>query len=64
MSFGHRIKFKEKNQANGSFAVPVLKYSPGITNCHLEELQNLDMKMRNLLTIHGPHHPKAAVDHL
>jgi len=61
MSFGHRIKFKEKNQAWIIFAVPVLRYSPGITNCYLEEL--LDMKM-NLLTIHGQHHPKADVDHL
>jgi len=43
-------------------AVPVLRYSFGIINCHQEELQKLDWKTRKLLTIHGQHHPKADVD--
>jgi hypothetical protein len=45
-------------------AVPVLRYSFGIINCHQEELQKLGRKTRKLLTIHGQHHPKADVDHL
>ena len=34
-------------------AVPVLRYSFGITISHQEELQKLDRKMRKLLNIHG-----------
>jgi len=45
-------------------AVPVLRYSFGISISHREELQKLDRKMRKLLTIHGQHHPKADVDRL
>ena len=55
---------KETIQANGSLAVPVLRYSFGIINWHQEELQNLDRKMRKLLTIHEEHHPRADVDDL
>jgi hypothetical protein len=61
---GTELSSKNKIQASGSFAVPVLRYNLGIINWHQEKLQNLDMKMRNLLTIHGQHHPKADVDHL
>jgi len=45
-------------------AVPVLRYSFGIVNWHQEELQKLDQKTRELLNIHGQHHPKADVDRL
>jgi GNAT superfamily N-acetyltransferase len=45
-------------------ALPVLRYSFGIINCHQEELRKLDRKARKLLTIHGQHHPKADVDSL
>ena len=51
-------------QAIGSLAVPVLRYSFGIINWPLEELQKLDREIRKLLTIHGQHHPKADVDRL
>jgi len=55
---------KDKIQAIGSLAVPVLRYSFGIINWHQEELQNLDRETRKLLTIYGQHHPKADVDRL
>ena len=45
-------------------AVPVLRYSFGIVNWFQEELQKLDRKTRELLTIHGEHHTKADVDRL
>jgi len=45
-------------------AVPVVRYSFGITISHQEELQKLDRKMRKLLNIHGQHHPKADIDQL
>jgi len=61
---GTELSTKNKIQAIGSLAVPVLRYSSGIANWHQEELQKLDQKMRKLLTIHGQHHPKADVDRL
>jgi len=59
---GTELSAKNKIQAIGSLAVPVLRYSFGIVNWHQEELQKLDWKTRKLLTIHGQHHPKADVD--
>jgi hypothetical protein len=61
---GTELSAKNKIQAIGSLAVPVLRYSFGIINWHQEELQKLDRKTRKLLTIHGQHHPKADVDRL
>ena len=58
------LSAKNKIQATGSLAVPLLRYSFGIVNWHQEELQKLDRKTRKLLTIHGQHHPKADVDRL
>jgi alkylhydroperoxidase/carboxymuconolactone decarboxylase family protein YurZ len=50
-SFGDRIKCKNKIQAIGLLAVPVLRYGFGIVNWHQEERQKLDRKTRELLTI-------------
>jgi len=61
---GTELSAKNKIQAIGSLAVPVLRYSFGIVNWHQEELQKLDRETRKLLTIHGQHHPKADVDRL
>ena len=58
------LNAKNKIQATGSLAVPVLRYSFGIVNWHQEELQKLDRKTRKILTIHGQHHPKEDVDRL
>ena len=61
---GTELSTKNKIQAIGSLAVPVLKYIFGIINWHQEELQKLDRIMRKPLAIHGQHHPKADVDRL
>jgi len=61
---GTELSAKNKIQAIGSLAVPVLIYSFGIVKWHEEELQKLDRKTRKLLNIHGQHHPKADVDRL
>ena len=61
---GTELSAKNKIQAIGSLAVPVLRYSFGIVNWHQEELQKLDRKTTKLLTIYGQHHPKADVDRL
>ena len=58
------LSAKNKIQAIGSLAVPVLRYSFRIVNWHQEELQKLDRKTRKLLTTHGQHHPKANADRL
>ena len=60
---GTELSAKNKIQAIGSLAVPVLTYGFGIVNWHQEELQKLDQKTK-LLTIHGQHHPKADIDRL
>jgi hypothetical protein len=60
--YGTELSAKNKIQAIGSLAVPALRYSSGIVNWCLEELQKPDRKMRKLLTIHGQHHPMADVD--
>jgi len=61
---GTELSAKNKIQAIGSLAVPVLRNSFGIVKWHQEELQKLDRKTRKLLTIHGQRHPKADVDRL
>jgi len=61
---GTELSAKNKIQAIGTLAIPVLRYSFGIINWHQEELQKLDWETRKLLTIHGQHPPKADVDHL
>ena len=61
---GTELIAKYKIQASGSSVVPGLGYTLGIVNWHQEELKNLERKRRELLTIHGQHHPKADVDRL
>jgi len=58
------LNAKDKIQAIGSLAVPVLRYSFGIITWHQAELKKLDQKTRKLLTIHGQHNTKADVDRL
>jgi exonuclease III len=58
------LSAKNKMQATGSLAVPVLRYSFGIINWDQEKIQKLDRKTRKMLTIHGQHHPRADIDHL
>jgi hypothetical protein len=53
-----------KMQATGLLAVPALRYSFGIINWHKEQIKKIDRKIRNLLTIHGQHHPRAHIDRL
>jgi hypothetical protein len=55
---------KNKMQAIGSLAIPVLRYSFGNINWHQEEILKLDRKARKMLTIHGQHNPKADIDRL
>ena len=61
---GTELSAKNKIQAIGSLAVPVLIYSFGIVKWHEEELQKLDRKTRKLLNIHGQHNTKADVERL
>jgi hypothetical protein len=61
---GIELTVRNKIQAIGSLAIPVLRYCFGIVTWQQVEMQKLDRKMKKLLTIHGQHHPKADVDHL
>jgi hypothetical protein len=58
------LSAKNKMQATGSLAVPILRYSFGIINWHQEEIQKLVRKTRKMLTIHGQRHPIADIDRL
>jgi hypothetical protein len=62
--FDTELSVKNKIQAVGALALPVLGCSFGIINWCQEELRKLDRKTRKLLTIHGQHYPKADVDNL
>jgi hypothetical protein len=64
MILNTELSAKNKMQAVGSLAVPVLRYSFGIINWHQEEIQKLDRKTRKMLTIHEQHHPRADIDRL
>ena len=46
---GRELSVRNKIQAIGSLALPVLRYSFGIVNWHQGELQKLDRKTRKLL---------------
>jgi hypothetical protein len=59
-----KLSAKNKIQATGSLAVPVLRYSFGIINWHQEEIQELDKKTTKMLTIRGNHRPRADTDRL
>ena len=61
---GTELSAKNKIQATGSLAVPLLRYGFRNVNWHQEKLQELNRKTRQLLTIHPQHHPKSDVDHL
>jgi len=61
---GTELSAKNKIQAIGSLAVPLLRYSFGIVNWHQEELQKLERKTGKVVTIQGQHHAKVDVDRL
>jgi hypothetical protein len=56
------LSAKNKLQATGSLAVPVLRHKFGIINWHQEEVQKLDRKTRKMLKFHGQHYTKAETD--
>jgi hypothetical protein len=61
---GTELSAKNKMQAIGSLAIPVLRHSFGIINWHQEKIQKLDRKIKTILTIYGQHHLKADIDRL
>jgi hypothetical protein len=44
--------------------VPVLRNSFGIINWRLEEIKQIDRKIRKMLAMYEIHHPKADIDRL
>jgi hypothetical protein len=49
-------------QAIGSLAVQVLSCSFGIINWHQHEIQKLDRKTRQMISINRQQHPRADID--
>eukprot|EP00957_Ditylum_brightwellii_P100470 7658336-Ditylum_brightwellii.AAC.1 len=48
--------------AIGAYAVPVMRYTFGVIKWNKGDLLKLDKKTRKLLTAHGHHHLRAAVN--
>ena len=46
--------------AINAYAIPVIRYSAGIIAWPKEEMQQMDVKTRKLLTLHGALHPKSS----
>jgi len=55
---------KNTIKAINTYATPVLTFSFGIVKWTPTDLQNLETKMRTLLTIYRFHHPRAAKERL
>ena len=55
---------RNKVLAINELALPVLTYSFGVIHWGTTDLQQLDLRTRKLLTMHGVHHPSADVDRL
>jgi hypothetical protein len=58
------LNAKNKITAIVTLAVPVFRYSFGIINWRLEEIEKIDRKTRKILTVYKMHHPKADIDRL
>ena len=58
------LNVRNKITAIGALAVPVSRYSSGITNWTTEEIKKIDRKTRKMLTMYKMHHPKADIDRL
>ena len=58
------LNSKNKIMALNSLAVPVVSYSFNIINWTINEIKQMDVKIRKLLTMHRMHHPKADKDRI
>jgi len=58
------LNARNKITATGALVVPVLRYSFGIINWRIEEIQQIDRKIRKMLTMYKMHHPEADTDRL
>jgi hypothetical protein len=56
------LSAKNKKQATGKSAIPVLRYSFGIINLHQEETRKLNRKTRKMQTNNGQRLPRADSD--
>ena len=51
-------------QAINNWAVPVIRYTAGIVDWTIAELEDLDRKTRKLMTAHRTLHPQSDIDRL
>ena len=67
-----RVKKLLRSQLNGgnviagvnAWAVGIIRYGAGVLDCTQEELKNIDIKTRKLMTMNGSLHPRGNVDRL
>ena len=59
-----QLTAKNKITAINTYALPVIRYTAGITAWPKEDINNLDIQTRKLFTMHGAFHPKSNVDRL
>jgi len=64
MILENKLSAKNKITATGASAILVVRYSFDIINWRLKEVRQTDRKIRQILTIHKMHHPKADTDRL
>ncbi|KAI5707887.1 hypothetical protein M8J77_011815 [Diaphorina citri] len=55
---------KNKIQAINAWAVPAIAYTFGVINWSKTDLQNLNRKVRTIMTQYRSHHPQSAVERL
>ena len=58
------LNARNKITATGALAVPLLRYSFGVTNWRTEEIKKIHGKTKKMLTMYKTHQPKADIDRL
>ena len=55
------LNSKNRITAINTLTIPVITYSFNIIDSNLREVKRLDVKIRNMMTTHSMHHPKADI---
>lgn len=61
---GSKLNGRNIVKAINTFAIPLLIYTFGIISWSSTDLDNLDMKIRTIMTKHKHHHPRASVERM
>ena len=59
-----KLSSKNKVTAINTFAVPVIRYPAAVVSWRREDLKEIDIGPRKLMTMHGVFHPKSSTARL